>query len=389
MKHSIKYRCIFLLALILSLIMPTNHSMAANYNVVTTTTTKSISTQYSDAILAYAKFLKEYNYQTKSPYLKGYQLETVQFSFLYLNKDAIPELYLRYSVINKEGEFGYLNYLFTYYNNEIILLRGDYRKSDGLYLYEHQNLLISKHILDNTSNKDNHKNENKSSEYQYLTLSKTTLKSCEKDDFLKLNPKFINNRPIDITRDLQPVLEQIIKKYCLPEIQLNSTNLILPLDGYDSYLGYLLLMGADCDNILWESSDSSIATIDKLGLVTAMLPGTCTITATYEEKTYSCEIKVPYIPDYESLAYLQIVDSNIQYHEASLDKFGNIVMNQNLLSGVLFSDTEIEILDTKTKEGSYAKGTFDDLRRLCKEKKLIKIVMCHDLILSISEITIP
>jgi hypothetical protein len=382
MKHSIKYRCVFLLILILSLIMPTNYSEAA------TTITNSTSTQYSDAILAYAKFLKEYNYQTRSPYLKGYQLETVQFRLLYLDKDAIPELYLRYSVINKKGEFGYLNYLFTYYNNKITLVRGDYRNSDGLYLYEHQNLLISKYLLNKTS-KDYNGNEKNSSVYQYLTLSKTTLKSCEKDDILKQNPKFIDNHPIDIARDLQPVSEQIIQKYDSPEIRLNYTNLILPLDGYDSYLGYLLLMGSDCDNILWESSDSSIATVDKLGLVTAMLPGTCTITATYEDKTYSCEIKVPYIPDYETLAYLQTVGTNIKYHEAYLDKSGNITMNRNLLSGVLFSDTEIEILDTKTKESSYRKGSFDDLKRLCNEQKLIKIVMFHDLVISISEITFP
>ncbi|WP_312100241.1 Ig-like domain-containing protein [Lachnoclostridium sp.] len=383
MKHYIKYRCVFLLVLILSFIMPTSYSEAA------TKISNSISAQYSNAILAYAKFLKEYNYQTKSPYMKGYQLETVQFNVIYLDKDVTPELYLRYSVINKEGEFSYLNYLFTYQNNEISLLGGDYRISEELYLYQHQNLLISKFLLEKTSYIDHQRNANLSSQCQYLTLLNTTLKSCGKDDFLKLNPKFIDNHPIDIARNLQPVTEQNIKNYCSPEIRLNYTDLILPLDGYDSYVEYLLLLGADSDNVVWESSDSSIATVDKLGLVTAMLPGTCTITATYQDKTYSCELKVPYIPDYESLAYLQIVDSNIQYHEAYLDKFENITMNHNLLNGELFPDTEIEILDSKAQESYYRKGTLDDLKRLCKEKKLVKIVMNHDLILSIIEITIP
>lgn len=380
MKY-IKYSCVFFLVLLLSFVMPTKYCVAS--------TKISTSTQYSDALLAYAKFLKEYNFQTKSPYLKGYQLETVQFSFIYIDNDVIPELYLRYSVINKEGEFSYLNYLFTYHNNEISLLHGDYRNSEGLYLYQHQNLLISKHLLEKTSYIDNQENANLSFQYKYLTSLNTTLKSCGKDDFLKDNLKFIDNHPIDIAKDLQPVTEQSIKNYCSSEIRLNYTDLILPLDGYDSYIEYLLLLGADSNKVVWESSDSSIATVDKLGLVTAMLPGLCTITATYQDKTYSCVIKVPYIPDYETLAYLQIIDSKIQYHEVYLDKLKNISMNRNLLSGVLSSDTEIEILDNNAEDSYYRKGTIDELKRLCIEKKLVKIVMCHDLILNIIEITIP
>ncbi|ABX43618.1 Ig-like domain-containing protein [Lachnoclostridium phytofermentans] len=262
MKHHFKYCRVFLLVLLLSFIIPTKYSVAA--------TKISNSIQYSNVMLAYVKFLKEYNHQVSSM--------------------------------------------------------------------------------------DNH--------------------------------RLLDNHPIELSRDLLPVSEENIQKYS-SEIRLNYTDLILPLDGYDSYLEYLQLLSADSDKVIWESSDSSIATVDKSGLVTAMLPGTCMITATYQGKTYSCDLKVPYIPDYESLACLQIVDSNIEYYEAYPDKFGNITMNHNLLSGVLFSDTEIEILDSSAKEPNYSKGTLDDLKRLCKEKKLVKIVMNHDLILSISETTLP
>lgn len=47
--------------------------------------------------------------------------------------------------------------------------------------------------------------------------------------------------------------------------------------------------------IRWESSDESILTVDEKGLVTALQPGTATVTASFEKVSASCQVTV-YIP---------------------------------------------------------------------------------------------
>ena len=50
---------------------------------------------------------------------------------------------------------------------------------------------------------------------------------------------------------------------------------------------------ADDLTVAWRSSDEAIATVDESGLVTAIAPGTCTVTATcaggYEDR---CSVSV-------------------------------------------------------------------------------------------------
>ena len=44
--------------------------------------------------------------------------------------------------------------------------------------------------------------------------------------------------------------------------------------------------------ITWSSSDSKVAKVSKKGVVTAKKPGTAVITAKYEQKSYTCKVKV-------------------------------------------------------------------------------------------------
>lgn len=56
---------------------------------------------------------------------------------------------------------------------------------------------------------------------------------------------------------------------------------------------YLLLKIADTKTkIIWSSSDKTIASIDKTGLVTAISDGKCTITAKVGKTKYTCVITV-------------------------------------------------------------------------------------------------
>lgn len=356
------------------------------------------SSLYTKAMESYADFLEEYNTQDSHTFLTEYTVESVEFNLLYLNSDDIPELYVRYGVLSTSREFNYINCLYTYVNQQVTLLQGDYQDAEALTLYEHQNLLLCQEF--NVTKSSSSNKDKLTSPVQYLTLRKNVLTPIKKETFVKKYPSFVENQAVDITKDLHPVTPESIKAICSSQVKLNEEFLLLPLDGYYSYLTYLKLLGGNLTTT-WESSNPSIATVDSFGLVTAQSSGHCKITATFEGKSYSCTVVVPFIPDYESLAYLQTIDSTISYHEITVDmetmlpsydntqKFPESRVHTTLLEGVLFSDTIIEVLDERSTDGSYRLGTIDDLKQLQQNKKPVKIMMWHDLILSISEVTLP
>ena len=74
-------------------------------------------------------------------------------------------------------------------------------------------------------------------------------------------------------------------------IKLSETSLTI-IPGYENVL---TLDGAKAKKVKWTSSDKSIATVDKNGLVTAMSIGECTITAKYKKKKYTCKVIVPFM----------------------------------------------------------------------------------------------
>lgn len=77
-------------------------------------------------------------------------------------------------------------------------------------------------------------------------------------------------------------------------ISLNKATLELAV-GEDEYLETIFTpANASNQNVTWESSNTSVATVNSLGKVTAIAPGTATITVTTEDgaKTATCEVTV-------------------------------------------------------------------------------------------------
>lgn len=77
-------------------------------------------------------------------------------------------------------------------------------------------------------------------------------------------------------------------------VALNKTTLELAV-GSEEYLEAIINpANASNQNVTWESSNTAIATVNSLGKVTAVAPGTATITVTTEDgaKTATCEVTV-------------------------------------------------------------------------------------------------
>lgn len=71
-------------------------------------------------------------------------------------------------------------------------------------------------------------------------------------------------------------------------ITLDQTELVLDAAGETAMLN----AETKADNLTWTSSDESVATVDANGTVTAVAPGTATITVTVDEKTSAtCTVK--------------------------------------------------------------------------------------------------
>ena len=75
---------------------------------------------------------------------------------------------------------------------------------------------------------------------------------------------------------------------------------------------------ADINLISWSSSNPSVATVDTMGKVTAVAPGTATITATAtdgSDVTASCEVNV-IAPQQDSYTITYMVDGEVYYQES-------------------------------------------------------------------------
>ncbi len=86
-------------------------------------------------------------------------------------------------------------------------------------------------------------------------------------------------------------LSSMITVNVIPNFTLDKTNLSLSIDSIDE-LKVKGISENDSAKVLWNSSDSSIASVDKLGRIIAKNPGTVTITANFNNQTASCVITV-------------------------------------------------------------------------------------------------
>lgn len=76
------------------------------------------------------------------------------------------------------------------------------------------------------------------------------------------------------------------------EFVINYEDVTLSRKGEYFQLSLKSVLGNDLPEFEWESSDSSIATVDSKGIVTAVADGTCKITTTVGEDKFECIVRV-------------------------------------------------------------------------------------------------
>ena len=82
--------------------------------------------------------------------------------------------------------------------------------------------------------------------------------------------------------------------YKVTKVELNKTSLTLDVGNSDTLIAAITPDNATDKSVTWESSAPGVATVDTSGKVTAVAPGTATITATTEDgsKTATCVVTV-------------------------------------------------------------------------------------------------
>ena len=81
-------------------------------------------------------------------------------------------------------------------------------------------------------------------------------------------------------------------------VTIDEDNLFLALNDTATLSAVVTPENATDKTVTWTSNDESVATVDKNGVVTAVAPGTATITATAEGVSATCTVTVerPYVP---------------------------------------------------------------------------------------------
>ena len=116
---------------------------------------------------------------------------------------------------------------------------------------------------------------------------------------------------------------------------------------------------ADINLISWSSSNPSVATVDTMGKVTAVAPGTATITATAtdgSDVTASCEVNV-IAPQQDSYTITYMVDGEVYYQESLEYGSAIVVPDAPTKEGYTFSGWG-EVADTMPANDVIILGTF-------------------------------
>ena len=116
---------------------------------------------------------------------------------------------------------------------------------------------------------------------------------------------------------------------------------------------------ADINLISWSSSNPTIATVDTMGKVTAVAPGTATITATATDGgdvTASCEVNV-IAPQQDSYTITYMVDGEVYYQESLEYGSAIVVPDAPTKEGYTFSGWG-DVADTMPAHDVIILGTF-------------------------------
>ena len=190
--------------------------------------------------------------------------------------------------------------------------------------------------------------------YQILTFENLDLENGVHFVDIYLNKESINNQynnfnidAIDINSDGELLEYQ-------ESIDINKSLLTLQ-EGTSKDL--VAITTPEAVNVVWSSSDESVATVDQNGKVTGIKEGTCTITATIDGTDIKdiCEVIVtkeeppiePEEPTGEGSLYIEMIDGNIkQAQDLDVDDFIKWFKDRDL------DDTENPLYKIKNAKGN-------------------------------------
>ncbi|URZ08162.1 Ig-like domain-containing protein [Clostridium felsineum] len=154
------------------------------------------------------------------------------------------------------------------------------------------------------------------------TSTNYVINNSYKNDF------YVHIAAIDKAGNISEVTHQKVTVDTAANISLNKTTDNLTVGSTDNLIATITPSDAVDKNVTWTSSDPSIATVDPYGKITAVKPGTVTITAsTNNGKTASCNVTVA---DNTVNLTLFMQDSTTRQYTITKDEFTKFTNWYNL-----------------------------------------------------------
>ena len=151
-----------------------------------------------------------------------------------------------------------------------------------------------------------------------------------------------------------------VKAIKVNEIVLNPTHMALNVGGSGQIVATLKPDNATDKEIIWTTSDSSIATVDSTGKVTGIKEGTVTITAKTKDgkvvSTCTVEVKTEVIP-------VESITLSMEYPDVNVGTFEQVIATINPSNATVrelawtSSDTSIATVDSTGKVTGVTAGT--------------------------------
>lgn len=167
------------------------------------------------------------------------------------------------------------------------------------------------------------------------------------------------------TGDYATVTVSVVPSDSITSIRLNATNVSLNVNGTREVKATVTGGSAADLSVSWSSSDESVATVDENGLITAVAPGSCTITATASDgQTASLNVTVregatdtsdpsgdsSSTGDSSSAGDSSVADSGTTSGSSASEGCGSTLVPAAALSFLLLAGVAVTVILRKRKE---------------------------------------